>query len=341
MPFNLFMKQIINLLLVCSFFNGYSQNFSIKSDNGSIFYLDQSHRVSVIVDGYDSSKITTTASRFGILNGVDGKYIVSLASGHLTQHHLGDSVRLDVFVRKEDGNYLVGSKTFGIARKNAFAMGLDHFRSGDRITTEQLTSLNKMNIAADDEWTLSASKGYYVSGYSCLVVPKKSGSLSAYAVVGDAMSPQIKNEVLKMEHGGRILFDDILLKNSEGEQKLGSSIFLIKEEKYGPYLYPISEKNSYSIDEVINLRELTVHKFDLPGSPIDMFQVTSFSVLVLPLRGPDEVFEQTGNHFSESLKKILKEKLKPGDILLFNQPTYVRPDGTYGICNSVRITIQD
>ena len=324
-------------LFVCS--NLFEQQFSIKTDNGNIFYLDKSHSLKIKVEGHDSSNILATSSVLGILSGEDGAYTVNLDFGHLGQKDVGDSVRIDVFVVKEDGNYMIGGKTFFIARENNFEMGIDKFKSGDNLTLSQFNALEKIGIAMDDAWAKKEGKGYKVVRYECLIVPQI-GNAEGLTGTSEHMSNQLKEIINRMGLVRYIIFNDIILKNANGDTKRGSRIFLNISEKRGTYLYPFAEKEYYTIDELMVIETLTAQVG--PNSPLGgtVYQISSYEVLLVPKLGLAEAFMITNDTFSEGLKRNIKEKMKPGDKILIDNITYIKPDGTYGTCPPVVIFIK-
>lgn len=324
-------------LFVCS--NLFAQQFSIKTDNGNIFYLDKSHSLKIKVEGYDSSKILVTSSLLGILHGENGKYTVNLDLGHYSQKNVGDSVRINVSVMKEGAYYMLGGKTFFIARENNFGMGIDKYRSGDYLTISEFNALEKIGIAFDDDWTQKEGKGYKVIRYECLIVPQ-TGNAEGLTGNSEHMSNQIKEIINRMGLVRHIIFNDIALKNANGDTKRGSRIFLNISEKRGTYLYPFAEKETYTIDELMVIETLTAQVG--PNSPLGgtVYQISSYEVLLVPKLGLAEAFMITNDKFSEGLKRNIKEKMKPGDKILIDNITYIRPDGTYGKCSPVVIFIK-
>ncbi len=333
------MKKIILLfaLFFCS--TSFAQKFSIKSDNGNVFFIDKSHTLKIKVEGYDSSKVLATYSALGILSGEDGRYTVNLDFGHLGQNNVGDSVRIDVFVIKEDGNYMIGGETFFIARKNDFGMGIDKYRSGDYLTISEFNTLEKIGIAMDDAWTEKVGNGYKVVRYECIVVPEN-GNAEGLTGTNENLSNQLREIVDRVGVGCKIIFDDIVLKNATDDTKKGSRIFLNLTEKRGTYLYPFAEKESYTIDELMDIENLTAQVG--PDSPLGgtVYQIISYEVLLVPKVGLTGAFMVTNNKFSEGLKKNIKENMKPGDKILMDNIRYIRPDGTYGNCSPVAIFIK-
>mgnify|MGYP006952608458 CR=1 FL=1 len=333
------MKKLILIVLLFNCSTLFAQKFSIKSDNGNIFYLDQSHRIRIKVEGFDSSKIIATASLPGIMGGGEDKYTMNLDAGHLDQRRVGDSVRIDVFVMKEDGNYMIGGKTFFIARKNDFGMGLDKFRSGDKMTIADLISIKTMAIAFDDEWTKQNGNGYKVVSYSCILVPK-SGEAEALYVQGAKMSNTIKEIAKRMGPDTKIIFDDIVLQNDKGDKKRGSRIFLTIKEERGTYLYPFAEKDAFTIDELLKVQTMSARVGTDSPHGGEVYQITHCELLLVLKLDQAAAYVLNNDQFSEGIKNNIKDKMKPGDRILIDNITYIRPDGTYGMCPPVRIFIR-
>ena len=334
------MKNIVASLLVLASMTSLGQNFTIENENGNVVYFDESQRIKIKVEGYDSTKIIAAANLLGVLKGENGNYIVSLTARNFGQRNIGDSLSISVLVEKENSKYLIGSKSFLIARKNDFSIGLDLFRSGDRVSDQQFAESQQLTVLINNKVALADENGFSIFGYNCLLVPEN-GNPSAYLISEPNISAQIKKDFLEMKDGGRILFDDIILKDKNGQQKLGSPFYLIKNVKKGYFLYPFSEKNTYTIDELLNVGPLSVQKFSGPDQPNQVFKVTNFNIMVLPTYGSDEVYEQLGDQFSDINKSMLRSKLKAGDVVLFTGPIFIGPDGTSKICNSISITIRD
>lgn len=333
------MKKLILIAFLFNCSTIFAQKFSIQSDNGNIFYLDQSHQIKINVEGFDNSKIIATSSLPWILRGMEDKYTVNLDAGHLDQRNVGDSVRIDVYVMKEDGNYMIGGKTFIIARKNDFGIGIDNFRSGDNLSVSQFSSIQTMAIAFDDEWTEQNGAGFRVIGYNCILVPKNGGA-EALSILSDKMSNTIKEIAKRMGPDTKIIFDDIVLQNDKGDKKRGSRICLTIKEMKGIYLYPFAEKERYSIDELLKIPQLTAQYGSDSPQGGEVFQITHYEVLLVPKVGLSGSFMLNNDQLTDDIKSHIKQTLKPGDKILFDNITYIRADGTYGMCPPVRIFIK-
>ena len=97
---------------------GFAQKFTIKSDHGNIFYLDAYNAIKINVEGFDSSKITATCSKFNVLKREEGKYTINFSTAKLGQRDVGDSVIISVFVEKVEKGLTQAKEGKTIAHEN-------------------------------------------------------------------------------------------------------------------------------------------------------------------------------------------------------------------------------
>lgn len=327
------MKNLILFFTLLSFSPAFAQNFSIQNKNGSVLYLDETNFLKVKIDGYDSTKVIASASVLGILDGENGYYYLNLDHAKTTKIKEGDKVQISVFVEKEDGNYMLGSKSYDVKRKCDFEMSIGNFRTGDKVTATDIDAMENMQIYADNT-TETADSEFKVIGINCLILPKE-GPAESVVAVSSKISPTMKMLFKKWQDGSRILFDDIVLENAKGERKLGSRMMLIFKEGSGVYVKAFENKEFFTIDELIKLENLDA----ISKSSFEIFVVKRYALLFVPKTGLTEADLGTSNQISKSIKAEIKTKLKPGDKILIDDIIYQKPDGTEGRCMPVRIFI--
>lgn len=329
------MKILFLIFTLLSFSTGFGQKFTIQNKNGSVLYLDETTILKIKIEGYDSSKIIATASVLGILDGENGYYFVNLDHSKTAKLKDGDKVEISVFVEKEDGNYMLGSKSYDVKRKCDFEMRIGNFKTGDKVTASDIDAMETMQIYADNT-TKPEDLEFKVVGFSCFIVPKEG---PAESVIGTSsiISPTMKMLFKKWQNESRILFDDIILENDKGERKRGSRMMLIFSEERGVYIQQFYNKEFYTKEEFLNLGKLDA----IDKSNGDILIITEYHFLIVHKEKESiaEAFSSSSNELTKNIRDSIERTLKPGDKILFDDIIYQKPDGTEGRCAPMRIFI--
>ncbi len=327
------MKNLILFFTLLSFSTAFAQNFSIQNKSGSVLYLDETNILKIKIDGYDSTKVIATASLLGILGGENGRYYVNLDYAKTAKIKEGDKVQISVFVEKEDGNYMLGSKSYDVKRKCDFEMRIGNFRTGDKVTASDIDAMENMQIYADNA-SESADLEFKVVSFNCLIVPKE-GPAESVIAVSSKISPTMKMLFKKWQDGSRILFDDIILENAKGERKLGSRMMLIFTEGSGVYVKAFENKEFFTKEELLTLGPLDA----IAKSTGEIYLIKGYNLLIVRKSGLADAFSSSSNQFTENIKDSIERAVKPGDKILLDGIIYQKPDGTEGRCMPVRIFI--
>lgn len=329
------MKNLILFFTLLSFSTAFAQNFSIQNKNGSVLYLDETNILKVKIEGYDSSKVIATASVLGILDGENGYYFVNLDHAKTAKIKEGDKIQISVFVEKEDGNYMLGSKSYDVKRKCDFEMRIGNFRTGDKVTASDIDAMENMQIYADNA-AESADLEFKVVSFNCLIVSKE-GPAESVIGISSKISPTMKMLFKKWQNESRILFYDIILENAKGEQKRGSRMMLVYSEERGIYIQQFYNKEFYTKEEFLNLGKIDA----IDKSNGDVLIITEYHFLIVHKEKESiaEAFSSSSNELTKNIKDSLRRTLKPGDKILFDDIIYQKPDGTEGQCAPMRIFI--
>lgn len=329
------MKKIALFVFILIASSAFAQNFKINNSSGDVLYVDGGSNIGIAVEGYESSKVIATASILGILEGENGRYFVNLENSKMGRAKVGDKVEISVYVEKEDGNYLVGSKTFEVKRKSDFEMKIGNFKTGDKVTAADIDAFENITVLSGNA-AVSASIEFKVVSFSAIIVPKDGPAESIYGV-GSTISPTMKIHFKKWQDGSRILIDDIVLENAKGERKLGSRMMLIYSEERGVYIQQFYNKEFYNKEEFLNLEKIDA----IDKSNGDVLIIAGYHFLIVHKEKESiaEAFSSSSNELTKNIKDSIERTLKPGDKILFDDIIYQKPDGTEGRCAPVRILI--
>jgi hypothetical protein len=325
------MKKIGLFVFILIASSAFAQNFKINNSSGDVLYVDGGSNIGIAVEGYESSKVIATASILGILEGENGRYFVNLENSKMGRAKVGDKVEISVCVEKEDGNYLVGSKTFEVKRKSDFEMRIGNFKTGDKVTATDIDAMENMEVYSK---SFAANNEFKVVSFSTFIVPKEG---PAEAIFGESskISPTMKIHFKKWQDGSRILIDDIVLENAKGERKLGSRMMLIFTEGSGVYVSAFENKEFFTKEELLALGPLDA----IAKSNGEIYLIKGYNLLIVRKSGLAEAFSTSSNQLTENIKDSIERAVKPGDKILLDDIIYQKPDGTEGRCAPVRIFI--
>lgn len=204
-------KTTLLFLLLAFNFGLSAQTITIRGEHGKVIYTDIQNVIYVESPGYDVSQIVITI--YGKkYSGSMGKFTFSAPD-----FIVGDEVTVYVSSFNNAIETPMEETTFLVKQKHGATLSIGGFYSNDTLTREQFMQLDSF---------LCSNKDLRILRYTCATVPLKNNA-EFFMANRNVISEQLKNSVLHMDNKGKIIFDEIILTNRNGEKIKANPIILI------------------------------------------------------------------------------------------------------------------
>jgi hypothetical protein len=322
-------SKLLFLILLLSGFRVFAQEISIQNPGGSLIFCDDENQIKIRIAGYDSSKVIAYCSNIHIMEGEHGNYQINAK-----KLKIGEVVNLHIYLEKADGNYLLGERSFSVARKNDFETALGNFRNGDFISVKQLNELSEVQVLDN---AVQIGWSYKIITQTCSL-KFQNGESAIFLLSGNTISTELKAEFQKLKPGDQVTFYNIALMNGQRSSKTGSNlVFTIADSELNE-VRELKNRTFKTKDDLSKIETLSIESFEsLTAS--DENKIISYSIAFVPKKSNAEFMQSGSNSFSEEIKERIRTTLKTGDKVILDQIVFMRKDGSKGKCPAVVIVV--
>lgn len=315
-----FIKGFLFLLSVFYFSSLNAQKFSIRNGGGNYFYIDYGNSIDIEVEGYNNSEIFAVCSMPERMYKTEwGNYTVDMENTMP-----GDSIRIDVIVRKNNKRHHIGGKTFYAKRYYRFKITPVGYNSVDSLTIKQFESLKYFTVRD----SLGVNTDFKITKYTFFAIAARACDGYSDTINCDTINEKLKKYARRIGYRGHISFYNFIVTDKYGNRDTGSAIGLILLAHKTAHLKQFKNKNSYSIDDILKINKLEAFVINNDSTAEKTeYKVCDYLLTLSPIIGTPKQYKIKGDVLQRQIKRRIKNKMKPGDIIYLSA-NFILPDGT-------------
>ena len=186
-----------------------------SADKMNVLYMGIDNPVDIAVAGVSADKIKATVDeKCGSIEGKNGKYIVKVKNRNF---------KINVYkVEENNKEVLLDSIKFRIKTIPAPVTSIAGITGDGRIDKDALLKLNGIEVSWGD---LVFEMKMPIVSYTLTFM--NDGKVMSIEEDGPALSDMMKKYIAKMEHGQKLMIEDVIIKTPEGRRKMAGIVLKV------------------------------------------------------------------------------------------------------------------